>query len=150
MSKAAMIKTVAAGFLLVGVLAAAAGAQTSQTPEPRAIRTGLFTVTQNEQVNFHVLLDDVRTNPASRVLLRLYDQNGAVVARQEVTLRPGQGTTLQHFAPGLYRAFAQVLDRTSSCERRTLRGTVEIYHVATDTVRMQSASDDGRSDCLPQ
>ena len=88
------------------------------------LNTGLFTVAPGEGVNFHVALDDRRAGAPTTVLLQLFDQDGAVVARDEVSLQPGQSTTLQIDEPGLYRAHAQVLDpRRRACERRTLVGT---------------------------
>lgn len=163
MSKIAMTTRMAAGFVLAIVFAGVVAAQTSQpTAAPRSLASGLFTVAHDEGVNFHVTLDDLRTAPPSRVLLRLFDENRLTVARAEVTLRPGQSTTLQAQAPGRYRAHVQVLDLpTSACDRRILLGMLEIFRVMTvvppptgdrpdsQVVRAMSVNGDGRGPCVP-
>jgi hypothetical protein len=164
MSKQTMMTLTAAGCLLVGVFAARASAQIAQSGKQACyINTGLFTVARGEGVNFHVSLDDRRAGAPAAVLLRLFNQEGAVVAREDVTLQPGQSTTLQAYEPGLYRAHAEVvLDPLSpGSERRTVLGTVEIFRATSASasldgftiqpaiLRMLSAKDDGRgSTCV--
>src|SRR5687768_8788239 len=90
------------GLVLGGVFAGFAGAQIIEDFTSRFLNTGLFTVGSGEGVNFHVSLDDRRAGPPARVLLRLFDAKGAVVARQEAVLEPGQSSTLQFRQPGLF------------------------------------------------
>jgi hypothetical protein len=160
MSKRTMRTLMAAGFLLVGVLAGSASAQTQDGA--CYINTGLFTVAEDEGASFHVSLDDRRTGAPATVLLRLFNQEGAIAARKDVTLQPGQSTTLRLEAPGLYRAHAQILDpRAPASDRRTVLGTVEIFETVSPTStlsaptfrspvrRMMSAHDDGRGSSCP-
>jgi hypothetical protein len=121
--------TMGLALLLVGIVAGAGAAQVLPTLEPDSfLNTGLFSVGQGEGVNFHVSLDDRRTGPPTTVLLRLLDRSGAVVARREATLNPGQSTTLVHREPGLYRAHAEVVEPDGALgARRIVLGTVEIF-----------------------
>jgi hypothetical protein len=121
-------KAIALGMLLVGIFAGAAAAQfTERALRSRFLNTGLFSVALGERANFHVSLDDRSTAQPATVVLQLLDQSGAVVARDQVALAPGQSTTLQVVGPGLYRAHAQVLDPVSSLTaRRAVVGTVEL------------------------
>jgi hypothetical protein len=164
MTKTTMMKSIAAGFLLAAMFAGVSSAQISDSPErSRYLNTGLFTVAEGEGVNFHVALDDRRTGAPATVLMRLFNQDGAVVARHDIILQAGQSTTLRINQPGLYRAHAEVRDSSSSaCERRTVRGTVEIFRplsptppppedtIASIILRMLLAHDDGRSSTCPQ
>ena len=163
MSKRTMMRAMAVGFLLVGAFAGRASAQIAPGGNQACyINTGLFTVAQGEGVSFHVSLDDLRTGAPATVLLRLFNQDGAVAARKDVTLQPGQSTTLQLDKPGLYRAHAQVPNPQSlASERRTVLGTVEIFRNVKTTsgltalafqsnvLRMVSAHDDGRGSSCP-
>jgi len=167
MSKSAMIKLSAAGFVLVGLFASVAGAQLFRNLQrPRFINTGLFSVAPDEHVNFHVALDDVQSGPPARVLLRLFDHSGAVIARDQVSLRPGEATTVRIQGPGRYRAQVQVLDGPSSfCDRRTVISSVEAVRVSSSSstaaegtdalfargggVRFILSADDGRGPCFP-
>jgi hypothetical protein len=163
MSKRTMMTVTAAGFLLVGVFAGPASAQIAPDASQACyINTGLFTVAQGEGVNFHVSLDDRRTGAPATVLLQLFNQDGAVAARKEVTLQPGQSTTLQFDKPGLYRAHAQMPDpQSAASDRRIVLGTVEIFRALSATasgsaltfnpnvLRMLAAHDDGRGSSCP-
>ena len=153
MSKITTLKLMAAGLLLVGVFAGVGGAQIAPTEErAHFLNTGLFTVAPGEGVNFRVSLDDRRAGAPMTVLLQLFDPDGAVVARDEVSLRPGQSTTLQVVQPGLYRAHAQGFDipSTAFCKRRTLVAMVEIFKTLNPGLpdRLMSI-DDNRGPCFP-
>jgi hypothetical protein len=152
MSKKIMMTAMAAGLLLVGVFAGVGGAQIATTQErAHFLNTGLFTVAPGEGVNFRVSLDDRRAGAPMTVLLQLFDPDGAVVARDEVSLRPGQSTTLQVHVPGSYRAHAQGISLPSfQCERRTLVAVVEIFKTLNPAVpdRLMSI-DDNRGPCFP-
>jgi hypothetical protein len=121
----------AVGMLLVGVLAGVVGAQIVSSS--RFVQTGLFTIGQGEGVAFHVTLDDGRTGSPANVALRLLNQAGQVVARQDSVLEPGQSTTLRFRTPGLYRAFAQAVEPDAPLSaRRVVVGTVEIFDLEDD------------------
>jgi hypothetical protein len=123
----------ALGCLLIGVFAGVVGAQVVQGRDrAHYLNTGLFSVGPGEETTFRVTLDDHRTGPPARVSLQLYDQNGAVLLADEVTLQPGESTALQLREPGVFRAHAQVLEsplRLSN--RRTVVGTVELFDIKT-------------------
>jgi hypothetical protein len=123
------MKVVAGGLVLIGALAGVARAQVSQ-PGARAqyIGTGLFTVGRGEAVNVHVSLDDHAGAPSGNVIVQILDTKGGTVARRDVTLLPGQSTTLQVQQPGTYRVHSQTTTLPFPlCERRTLIGNAEIY-----------------------
>jgi hypothetical protein len=115
-------------LLVVGMLAGAGGAYALQLLDiSRFINTSLFTVAPGEAVNFSVTLDDNRGGPAAKVLLRLLDKRGSVVARQDLVLGPGQSATLRYPYPGVLRAQAQILEPDAPLgTRRRLVSTVEI------------------------
>jgi len=141
-----------AGLLMVGVFAGVGGAQIAPTQQrAHYLNTGLFTVGPGEVVNFRVSLDDRRAGAPMTVLLQLFDPDGAVVARDEVSLRPGQSTTLEVPVPGSYRAHAQAIDLTSSqCERRTLVGSVEIFKTPNPGIPHRAMMvGDNRDPCFP-
>jgi hypothetical protein len=123
------MKVTTMGLLLIGVSAGAGRAQVVQFPPPtQYINSGLFTVARGEGVNVHVSLDDDRTAPSGSVSVQLFDQNGNMVARQDVTLRPGQSTTLQFRQPGLFRVHAETGKiPIPLCRRRALIGSAEIF-----------------------
>jgi hypothetical protein len=163
MSKTTMMKLMAAGFLLVAVFTGVAGAQTRSTESACYINTGLFTVARGEGVNFHVALDDRRSGAPATVLLRLFNRDGAVVAREDVTLRPGQATSLQVHEPGLYRAQVRLLERPLSArERRTVFLTAEIFQAISPASRrpedredstgpvLRALHGDSRTGCIPE
>jgi hypothetical protein len=129
------------GLLLIGVLAGAGGVHAVQVFQRTSfLNTGLFTVDPGEGVSFRVTLDDGRTGPPATVLLRLLDQNGAVVARRDAQLAPGQSAALDFRRPGVFRAQAQVIEPGGALgTRRILVGTVEIstlYSTAGDATAL--------------
>ena len=123
------------GLLLLGVLAGAGGVHALQLLERTSfLNTGLFTVDPGEAVSFRVTLDDGRTGPAAKVLLRFLDQTGVVVARREVVLMPGQSAALDLRQAGVFRAQAQVVEPGGALgTRRVVVGTVEIFPAPTST-----------------
>jgi len=110
-----------------------AGAQTLQNP-PTPRRTGyctggLFTLTAGE-VKFRVALDDRKSEPVGRVVMRLIDHEGTVVKTQTVSLGPGQSATLEHQGSGVYRAQAETFESALDLsDRRTVVGTVELFDI---------------------
>jgi hypothetical protein len=133
----------AVGMLMVGVLAGVVGAQIAGNS--RFVQTGLFTVGQGEGVAFHVTLDDGRTGSPANVALRLLNQAGQVVARQDAVLEPGQSATLRFRTPGVYRAFAQAVEPEAPLSaRRVVVGTVEIFDLEED-VQARSLALAGRT-----
>ena len=91
--------------------------------------SGLFTLDPGEAVNFNVTLQaDVTRRPA-RVLLHLLDANGAIVARRDVTLEPGQSATLRYGLPGVLRAQAQIVEPDADGWRPAVcvLSTIEIF-----------------------
>ena len=125
------LKSGAFGLVLLGIVVGVAGAQVVETfQRVGSGATGLFTVSIGEALSFHVSLDDDTSAPAGRVQMRLFDQRGAVVARQVVTLAPGQSATLTHDVPGTYRALADVYESAFNLgNRRAVGTTVELFDV---------------------
>ncbi len=122
---------VAFGLVLVGVVTGVAGARAVQDfQNARFISTGLFSVAEDEGVNFHVTLDDRRGGPPTVVTLRFFDESGIVVERRQVTLGPNQSSTLQMSKPGRYRAQAEIFEPVLPLSaRRVVVSTVEIFDV---------------------
>jgi hypothetical protein len=130
------IMVVAATCGLVGVLAGAVGAQVLQIVQRRYLNTGMFSVAPGEMATFHLTLEDQAGAPPARVVLQLFDQEGAVVARQDATLLAGQSSMLQAPGPGLFRAHAEMVESVSQItQRRTAVGTVEVADTLTGVVR---------------
>jgi hypothetical protein len=146
--------TIGLALLLVGVVTGAAGAKVIQDRERiDFLGSGLFTVDPGESVNFNATLDDRRGGPPARVTLRLLDRKGAVVARRDVTLEPGDSATLVHNLPGVFRAQAQIMEPDIPLgSRRLLLSTIEIFRSSdpqsldlsfTGQRRFVCSSDDG-------
>ena len=140
----------AGALLITGAFAGVLGAQVIDSLLRRSfVNTGLFTVGAGEGVNFHIALDDARTGPPARVLMQLFNQNGAAVAREEVLLAPGQSKTLAYRQPGRYRAHAQIMEPDERLgSRRIVLGTVEIFPLdpglcLTSLPRFACSADDG-------
>jgi len=118
---------------LAGVTTAVAGAQSFTpgvpTPPPNDYCTsGPFSHTAGP-VKVHVAVDDIKSGPAARVVIRLYDETGDVVASRNSTIPAGHTLTLDYMGAGrteLLRAQAEITDvrRTSSVRRRAV-GQVE-------------------------
>lgn len=146
-------RLVGVALLAAGILAGVAGAQAMQSiGRTRFVGSGLFSVSRAEGVNFHATLDDQRDGQPAKVLMTLIDAKGAIAARQEVTLAPGQSATLQHRGPGLYRALATFMSGDApSSDRRALLTTVEIFGLEPTSsftippTRFVCSSDDGGS-----
>lgn len=126
-----MRKTLAFGLVAIGVLTGAVAMHAFQlTQQARFANSGLFTVGPREGVRFHVALDDAAQGAPLRVILRLLDQGGAVVADDRAMLRPGHSKSLEFREPGLYRAQAEVLDSSGQLSaRRVVVSTVELFDV---------------------
>jgi hypothetical protein len=120
---------IAVGCLLAAVLAGVPGAQA--TFQHLSVHTGLFTVTPHDTTNIHVSLHDRRGAPAVRVVLRLFDEFGVVLARQEASLEPGQSVTLVSPATGLVRANAEVDDPAFGLTGRVVVAGVEVIDGVT-------------------
>ena len=124
-----MARSTKLGFvlLIVGIVAGAAGTQAYQTFQlSRFLNSGLFTLADGETVHFNVSLDDNAGALPATVAMQLTDPRGAIVARQIVTLGPGQSSTLRFARPGAYRAHAELTDIGPFTARRTLVSTIEI------------------------
>ena len=117
------------------MMAGAAGVHAVQSLErARFLNTGLFTLAAGEAVNFNATLDDHRGGPPAKVLMQLLDAKGAVVARQDVVLEPGQSATLAYRRPGVFRAQAQIIEPDAPLgTRRIVVSTVEIFGLETQT-----------------
>ena len=117
--------------LLLGVVVGAAGAQVvSALQLSRFSVTGPFTVLEGETANFRVARDSRSPGPVATVLLRLFDQQGAVVARKVVSLAPGQSAELTHQVAGLYHGEAEVYESlTGTSDRGVVESTVEVGNV---------------------
>jgi hypothetical protein len=122
----------ALAVLLVAMSAAVADAQ-KPTPGPRRSRycaSGLFTLVAGH-VKFHVSLDDRALQPATLVVLRLIDDEGTVVKTRNAVLEPGQSTTLDYSAVGLFRVQAEAFETTAATtrlsDRRRVVGMVELF-----------------------
>lgn len=86
------ISSIAVGCLLVGMCAGVVGAQVvERATRARYLASGLFSVGAGENAQFHVTLDDSRAGAPARVLVQFLDDEGAVVARNEVVLRSPPG-----------------------------------------------------------
>ena len=124
-----MARSTKLGFvlLIVGIVAGAAGTQAYQTFQlSRFLNSGLFTLADGETVHFNVSLDDNAGAQPATVAMQLTDPRGAIVARQIVTLGPGQSSTLRFARPGAYRAHAELTDIGPFSARRILVSTIEI------------------------
>ena len=94
----------AACALALAVLAAPAAAQEEPPPAPtRHCTGGPFTLTSGT-VRFHVAVDDFPGAATSRVVMRLYDARGGVVAARTVTVAANRTATLEYRGTGLLRA----------------------------------------------
>ena len=130
-----MARSTKLGFvlLIVGIVAGAAGTQAYQTIQlSRFLNSGLFTLADGEMVYFNVSLDDNAGTQPATVAMQLTDPRGAVVARQIVTLGPGQSSTLRFARPGAYRAHAELTDIGPFTLRRALVSTIEIIPKPND------------------
>ena len=116
------------GLLVLGIAIGAGGAQAVELlAPPQFLNSGLFTLGKGETALFNVSLDDQRSGPPATVLMQLIDPAGATVARQLVTLAPGQSSTLKFDVPGVYRAHAEITSPgTTFSNRRRLTTTIEI------------------------
>lgn len=123
------LMAVALAGLTAGVAAAQIITPGLPTPPPNDYCTsGPFSHTTGA-VKVHVALDDIKSGPAARVVIRLYDETGDVVASRARTIAAGHTLTLDYMGAGrpeLLRAQAEVTDvrRTSSVRRRAV-GQVE-------------------------
>jgi hypothetical protein len=137
MLKALVMRKLAIVFLLLGVVAGVAGAQAFHNfQRARFTNTGLFSVGPDEGVNFHVTLDDRRSGPPTKVLLRIFNVEGVIVARDEAILQPGHSRTLQAQGPGLFRAQAEILEPPFNLSvRRMVVSTVELFDVRSFQIR---------------
>ena len=135
MSKFMTMKLVAAGALLVGVFAGAAGAQLVRNQQSHFIGTSLFRVERGETVNFHVTLEDNRGASPAPVVLRLLNARGTVVAAENVTLQPGQSATLETSEEGTFRAQAQIFEPQTASARRRVLGGVELFDMNSLTTK---------------
>jgi hypothetical protein len=142
--------TIAVTMLMVGVVTGAAGAYTFQLDRTLFNSSGLFTIEANEAVNINALLEEAVGAPSARVLLRLLDTRGAVVARKDVVLEPGQSTTLTSRLPGVFRAQVQVVEPDLPFgKRRRVVNTIEIFDIRPTSLDLTSrrrfvcSSDDG-------
>jgi hypothetical protein len=128
-------------LLLIGVAVGVGAAQVLPGREPSSfLNTGLFTVNSGEGVSFHASLDDRRGALPATVLLRLVDEQGAVVARRDVVLGPGQSATLQYLKPGRLRAHADIIEGDATGQRRIILGTVEIFSLGENVAELLPAS----------
>jgi hypothetical protein len=106
----------------------AAGAQAYQLLLPPGfMNTGLFTLGAGEVALYNVTVDDNRDAAPTTVLIQLIDPAGTLIARQAVTLGPGQSTTMRWAKPGTYRFHAEfTTPATTLSLRRRLITSLEI------------------------
>jgi hypothetical protein len=129
MLKKLATKRGALALLLVGLVVGVVGAQVA-LERTRYITTGVFTLAEDDVAQFHVALDDGPRQPATQVLMRIFDHSGAVVARRVVTLSPGQAETLElRGEVGRFRAQAEVFDDSGwrFTDRRIVVASVELF-----------------------
>lgn len=121
-------------MLAVGIVAGAAGTQAMQLlTATRYLNTGLFTLGQSDTALFNVTLDDLPGQPSASVLMEIIDPAGITVARQVVSLAPGQSSTLKFAKPGSFRAHAEIVSRSSVwTDRRALITSLEIFGRSDD------------------
>lgn len=121
--------------LLTGTLVGVAGAEIAgRFQGVRFVQSGLFLTTASERGNFNVTLVDQEDGPPARIALRMFNGAGSVVTHTEVTLRPGQTSTLRFPGGDALRAQAEILESEwPLTETRTLKGTLDVI----DTVKPQ-------------
>ena len=103
--------TIGLALLLVGVIAGAAGANAVQSLErARFLVSGLFTLDPGEVGELQRRPSRTDAAAPGQVLLHLLDAKGAVVARRDVTLEPGQSATLALQPARFFRAQAQIVE----------------------------------------
>ena len=138
MLKQRATKTIVAGCLLVGALAGAAAAQVVEAVlRVQFLNTSLFTLTANQEGAFHVSIDDRRGGLPARVLLRLFDPAGNLVAQDDAILQAGESKTMRFAGPGVFRANAQIVDSSplDLTARRQVNGSVEVIDRLTGVIR---------------
>ena len=124
-------KKTALALLLTGAAVIGVRAQIVQNPGPSRpgfCTGGPFTLTAG-LVMFHVALEDDSEAPPMIVTLRLYNADGAIVARHRAQLAAGQTTTLEYRGDGLLRAQASFESLVNPSDRRETVGLVEMFDV---------------------
>jgi hypothetical protein len=115
------------GLLVAGVVAGAAGVQAVEALTTTFLNTGIFTVRPGEYADVFAALDDAASAGPAAVLLQVFNENGAVVQQQNVSLSPGKSTKMRVVNPGRYRLHGRVLDAPRVFDaRRIIMATVEI------------------------
>jgi hypothetical protein len=112
------VRLAAVGCLVLGVLVAVARAQNVQEWQ---VTTALFSVQAQEVALVNVSLLDQRGAPQARFVLRLFDENGVVVARREEMLEAGKSFSIRYTGPRLVRAVLDMTETTTlllSAKRR--------------------------------
>jgi hypothetical protein len=137
------IKVVAVVCLLAGLVAGAAANQAvGAVFGQQFLNSGLIPLSASDHASFALSLDDRQDQPAARVLLQAFDEDGALLARRETTLAPGASTTLRLSGPGKVRfhaeAFEESLDLT---QRRAFVGSVHIFDELTQAIRPSCSVD---------
>jgi hypothetical protein len=98
----------------------------------RYLNTGIFALSNNQTSEFFVTLDDAKGGAPANVLMQFLDDQGVVVARREVVLRPGQSASLETSGPGFFRGHAELMETTSLfTQRRAVVGSVAVLDLTT-------------------
>ena len=141
------ISSVAIGCLLAGLCAGAVGAQVVERARRiRYLNTGLFALEAQDQAQFNITLDDVRTGAPGRVLIQFLDERGTVVSRDQIVLQAGQSASLQMDGPGLFRVHAELIESGLQLTgRRAVVGTLEVLDKVTGERRPTCSIDEGGS-----
>jgi len=114
------LRAIAVACLLCGLVVNVGGAQVGEqaiTAQPTVVteflNTGLFQLKAGGEGHFYVSFDGKRGDPAVNAVLRLFDQAGTEIARNDATLGPGQVAAVSVDGPGLVRGQAIVTRRSS-------------------------------------
>lgn len=129
------LRAIAVACLLSGLLVNVGGAQVggqATTSQPAVVTefltTGLFQVKAGGEAHFYVSFDGKRGDPAVNAILRIFDQAGTEIARNDATLGPGQTAAVGVDGPGLFRGQATITRQSSPLLPRSLpvTGSVEV------------------------
>jgi hypothetical protein len=101
------------------------------------VATALFTVTPQEIAQVNVSLLDQRGAPSARFVLRVFDENGAVIARREQVLEAGTSFSIRFAGQRYARAALDMIETTTlplSPRRRPGLG-VDVNDTLTNVTR---------------
>ena len=106
--------TIQRSALVLLLASAVVAAPQAQTPPPDLTRTtyctsGPFTLSGGTAL-FHLALDDDGSEPGGFVVMRVINQNGAVVKSKAVSIGAGASASLEYRGSGLYRVQAETFE----------------------------------------